>query len=185
MFENIMGHTPNPKAPSQASTILPARPVDKDSPLRMLIAHRSWLIPISIVVFLVFWEILVRIGNFPSFILPSPQQVAVRFWRALLQGSLLRHTGITLFEVLMGLLAGSTLATVLGYLLAKFPTMEKLLSPYLVASPGHPAGCHCSAVSNLVWSWYFLQNPDLRVDRLLPRTGEYHRRVKRSTSKPA
>ena len=150
MFENIMGHTPNPKAPSQASTILPARPVDKDSPLRMLIAHRSWLIPISIVVFLVFWEILVRIGNFPSFILPSPQQVAVRFWRALLQGSLLRHTGITLFEVLMGLLAGSTLATVLGYLLAKFPTMEKLLSPYLVASQAIPL----VAIAPLLVIWF-------------------------------
>ena len=150
MIDIMLGHTKNRETSTPAGTVSAARKAKKDSLLRLFVAHRSWLIPISILVFLAIWEIIVRLGNFPAFILPSPQQVVVRFWRATTEGSLLRHTGITLFEVLMGLLAGSTLATVLGYLLAKFPIMEKLLSPYLVASQAIPL----VAIAPLLVIWF-------------------------------
>jgi len=135
---------------SPARKITIARKARKGGPLRFFITHRGWLVPVSILAFLAVWDILVRLGNFPAFILPSPQQVGLRFWRAVSEGSLLRHTAITLFEVLMGLLAGSTLATILGYLLAKFPIMEKLLSPYLIASQAIPL----VAIAPLLVIWF-------------------------------
>src|SRR5512140_670046 len=97
------------------------------SVFRFLKMHRGWLVLISAVLALLLWEGLVHLENLPAFILPAPELVAARFWQALLDGSLLRQTGYTLLEVLLGLLAGSSLATTLGYLLAKSPLLERLL----------------------------------------------------------
>jgi NitT/TauT family transport system permease protein len=60
------------------------------------------------------------------------------FIKTLKNGTLLYHTSITLTEVVLGLLVGVTFATVVGYTLAKSRTLEKILSPYLVASQAIP-----------------------------------------------
>ena len=112
--------------------------------------RRGWLLLISAVLALILWEGLVHLENLPAFILPSPELVAARFWQALLDGSLLRQTGYTLLEVLLGLLAGSSLAMTLGYLLAKSPTLERLLAPYLVASQAIPI----VAIAPLLVIWF-------------------------------
>ncbi len=65
-------------------------------------------------------------------------------------GSLLWHTSYTLLEVGLGLTAGAFLATVLGYLLAKSSTLERLLSPYLVASQAIPI----VAIAPLLVIWF-------------------------------
>jgi NitT/TauT family transport system permease protein len=70
--------------------------------------------------------------------LPPPELVAQRFWVVAADGTLLRHTLVTLQEVALGLLIGVSAATVLGYLLAKSPLFERLLGPYLVASQAVP-----------------------------------------------
>ena len=62
----------------------------------------------------------------------------LRFLKALSDGSLLYHTSITFIEVLLGLLAGTLFATIVGYMLAKSRTLEQILSPYLVASQAIP-----------------------------------------------
>jgi len=74
----------------------------------------------------------------PRFILPAPLDVWSRFLKALSDGSLLYHTGITLAEIVLGLLVGITFATMMGYALAKSRSLEKVLSPYLVASQAIP-----------------------------------------------
>ncbi len=112
--------------------------------------RRGWLVLISAVLALILWEGLVHLENLPAFILPAPELVAARFWQALMDGSLLRKTGYTLLEVLLGLLAGSSLATTLGYLLARSPTLERLLSPYLVASQAMPI----VAIAPLLVIWF-------------------------------
>jgi NitT/TauT family transport system permease protein len=56
----------------------------------------------------------------------------------LFEGSLLRHTGYTLAEVLTGMLIGVGAAAVLGYLLAKSRLAERLLAPYIVATQAIP-----------------------------------------------
>jgi NitT/TauT family transport system permease protein len=74
----------------------------------------------------------------PRFILPAPLDVWSRFLKALADGSLIYHTGITLAEIVLGLLVGITFATMTGYALAKSRSLEKILSPYLVASQAIP-----------------------------------------------
>ena len=100
--------------------------------------NNRWLMPISALLALIAWQALVLWAGLPAYILPSPGRVAQRFWLALADGSLLRNGSVTLIEVLLGLLAGVTLATLFGYLIGKSPALERLLSPYLVASQAIP-----------------------------------------------
>jgi len=92
----------------------------------------------STLFFLSGWYLLTRFGNIPQFILPSPLSVWKRFIKALQDGTLLHHTSVTLLEIILGLLAGVIFATVVGYILAKSRSLEKVLSPYLVASQAIP-----------------------------------------------
>jgi NitT/TauT family transport system permease protein len=96
------------------------------------------------------WEAAILIWNFPAFILPGPGLVVSRFLRAIVDGSLIRHLLITLFEVVMGLVLGAGCATVLGYLLAKSPASERFLSPYLIASQAIPL----VAIAPLLIIWF-------------------------------
>jgi NitT/TauT family transport system permease protein len=89
-------------------------------------------------VFLLLWEGLVRLFRYPAFILPSPGRVWSRFLDVAADGTLLRHTSLTLVEIFAGLLIGLTSATILGYVIAKSPTLDRLLSPYIVAAQAVP-----------------------------------------------
>jgi NitT/TauT family transport system permease protein len=99
---------------------------------------RSILIIPSILIALLAWQVIVTLGDFPAFILPSPTRVWNKGMEVLFNGTLLRHTGITLLEVIAGLISGSLLATILGYWLAKYPVLEELIGPYLVAYQAIP-----------------------------------------------
>jgi len=98
----------------------------------------------------VLWGLVARIWDLPAFILPRPAQVADRFFRAVEDGSLLRHTAFTLLEVTLGLLAGSLAATILGYFLAHFRLLNRLLSPYLVGIQAIPT----VAIAPLLVIWF-------------------------------
>jgi NitT/TauT family transport system permease protein len=96
------------------------------------------LIPLALATFLSAWEFLVRWQGYPTFILPSPATVWARFIALLLDGRLLLHTTATVAEVLAGLALGLTAALLIGYGLAKSPLLERILSPYIVASQAIP-----------------------------------------------
>lgn len=121
------------------------------SPLKQFLKrYGRWLPLVSALLAVFAWDALVRLTNLPSFILPSPWQVWVRFGEALSDGSLLRHSLVTLSEVLVGLLAGSLLATFVGYWLARSRLLERTLSPYLVASQAVPV----VAIAPLLIIWF-------------------------------
>ncbi len=99
----------------------------------------SWLtVPLSIVVGVLGWQWLVTARNIPSFILPPPGRVATRFASALADGTWWANTSTTLVESLLGFALGFAIATVLGYVLAYSPFLERLASPYIAASQALP-----------------------------------------------
>jgi NitT/TauT family transport system permease protein len=118
--------------------------------LRRFQHRRALLLILSLGLALLLWEATVRLGNFPPFILPSPTYVIQRLAQALADGSLLRHTWVTLGEVLAGLSMGALAATILGYALARWPAVERLLSPYIVASQAVPV----VAIAPLLVIWF-------------------------------
>jgi NitT/TauT family transport system permease protein len=105
---------------------------------------------ISLGAMLSIWQVIVLLGDLPSFMLPSPGDVFKRFLTTLNDGSLWFHLGTTLFEVLMGLALGVITATILGYLVAKSRWIERLLSPYIVASQSVPM----VAIAPLLVIWF-------------------------------
>ncbi len=112
------------------------------------IKHLS--IVITLVLFLLIWELLVSLFDLPAFILPTPLQVGQRFLRAFSDGSLLQHSAATLVEVLSGLVCGVFFATLLGYMLAKSKFLENVLQPFLVASQALPM----VAIAPLLVIWF-------------------------------
>ena len=94
--------------------------------------------PIVILIFLGIWQAVVWFSDYPSFILPSPAEVATTLARTLTDGTLWRHARVTLSEIFAGLALGLITATVVGYALAKSPLLERLLAPYIVASQSVP-----------------------------------------------
>jgi len=96
------------------------------------------------------WDLLVRWQGYPAFILPAPAVVARRFGVALADGTLLRHTLVTLAEIGLGLLLGLSAALLLGYLLGKNRAVERVVAPYIVASQSIPV----VAVAPLLVIWF-------------------------------
>lgn len=103
-------------------------------------SSRSTLLPVlaAAVVFVVAWKAIVVIGNYPTFILPPPEQVAQRFIEAWSDGTMWPHASATLVEIGLGFVVGASLAVGVGYLLARSRLAERLLSPYLVAAQATP-----------------------------------------------
>ena len=127
---------------------LSARRTQDSRSLGLVLAHRAadvlrrcghYFFPLlALVLFLWLWELIVRLGDYPPFILPAPHRVYTKLLIVLEEGVLWRHARITLSEVLGGLGLGLSTATLLGYLMAKSRSLERFLSPYIVASQSIP-----------------------------------------------
>jgi len=117
---------------------------------RIASRNRHWLGLASLLLGCLCWLLAARVSGLPAFILPSPGSVWSRFLIALMDGSLLFHAGVTLLEIMLGLITGALLATILGYLVAKSRTWERALSPYLVASQAVPL----VAIAPLLVIWF-------------------------------
>jgi NitT/TauT family transport system permease protein len=96
------------------------------------------------------WEALARSGLYADFIVPAPTAVAERWWEIAADGSLLRHTAVTLREVLTGLLIGIAAAFWMGYGIAKSRIIAYTLTPYLVALQAIPI----VAIAPLLILWF-------------------------------
>lgn len=117
---------------------------------RFLQKQPRWVtIPASGFLLLTAWQLLVTAGSYERFILPGPVDVWVQMVVVVADGRLLRHSLITISEVIPGLLIGCLVAAPLGYLLAKSPLAERLISPYLVASQAIPV----IAIAPLLTIW--------------------------------
>ncbi len=101
-------------------------------------------------VFLIAWKAVVVIGAYPVFILPAPEVVADRFIRAWVEGTIQPHLAGTLQEILLGFATGAGAALLVGYVLARSPLVERLISPYIVAAQATPI----LALSPLLVLWF-------------------------------
>ena len=96
------------------------------------------------------WELTARSGIYAEFIVPRPSSVMDRWWDIASDGSLARHTAVTLREVLTGLFFGLLAAFWTGYLIAKSRIVAYTLTPYLVALQAVPI----VAIAPLLIIWF-------------------------------
>lgn len=105
---------------------------------------------VAAVLFIGFWQAVVIIGNYPTFILPGPSVVAERFVSGWAEGIIGHHALATLSEVLLGLAAGGVAGLVTGIILARSRLAATMLSPYLVAAQATPI----LAIAPLIALWF-------------------------------
>lgn len=119
--------------------------------------HRGWarrwpllLAPAFGLGLILVWEVIARSGVYASFLVPTPDSVARRWWELAADGSLVRHSAVTLREVLTGLLIGVLAAFWIGYGIAKNRIVAYTLTPYLVALQAVPV----IAIAPLLIIWF-------------------------------
>jgi NitT/TauT family transport system ATP-binding protein len=105
---------------------------------RMRKRYEYLLIPAGIALFLFVWSMISRISGLPEYILPFPVTVLGRAVSALREGLIHKNLLVTAYESLSGFMIGSFSAFIIGYFLAKSRTVERILSPYIVAMQAIP-----------------------------------------------
>jgi len=91
---------------------------------------------VSAALFVVFfggWELAVREGLMPAFILPSPTDVLMQVFADLASSETLLNAGYTLISILVGFAGALVLGVGLGAAIALSPMVDRVLSPYIVA----------------------------------------------------
>ena len=110
----------------------------------------AWPVAAALVLFVAGWQLIVALGNYPSFILPGPGVVLSRFVRGWTEGTIAPHAITTLTEVAGGLVVGGAVGIVTGVALARSTIAERLLSPYIVAAQATPI----LALAPLIALWF-------------------------------
>jgi NitT/TauT family transport system permease protein len=96
------------------------------------------------------WQIVIWLGHYSAFILPTPGAVWDELLRMLPTAAFWGNVAATLTAVLGGLFIGGALAIVLGYFIAKSPLVNSLVSPLIIASQAVPI----VAVAPLLAIWF-------------------------------
>lgn len=96
------------------------------------------LVPVILGLMLLAWDRLVILMDYPSYFLPGPGRVIERFVDYAAGGELWVHTAYTLVEAVTGFVLAVFFSFGVGYILAKSPLLEKMVSPYLVAAISIP-----------------------------------------------
>lgn len=87
---------------------------------------------VILVVLIALWEILADFKIIDSFLTSSPSRIVKSFISFAEQGTLTNHILVTCYETIVGFILGTVLGTIIAVILWCFPTVSKVLDPYLV-----------------------------------------------------
>ncbi|MCU0500128.1 MAG: ABC transporter permease [Anaerolineae bacterium] len=104
---------------------------------------------LTLILVMIWWQAITLFQLIPAFLVPPPIEVARQFIEVIENGLLLRHTWVTLQEVLVGLTLGVSFALFLGYLIAESPLLEDFLSPLIVALQSTPVVAYAPLL--IIW----------------------------------
>ncbi|WP_253724366.1 ABC transporter permease [Sporosarcina sp. HYO08] len=90
-------------------------------------------------ILLVVWEATVRFNWVDAYVFPAPTIILQKIVELAQEGTLWGHVGITFFRVIIGFLAGTIAAVVLGSIVGYFKWFEQLMDPLLQAFRSIPS----------------------------------------------
>lgn len=90
-------------------------------------------------ILLVVWEAAVRFNLLDAYVFPAPTTILQKIFELAQEGTLWGHIGITFFRVMIGFLAGTIAAVVLGSIVGYFKWFEQLMDPLLQAFRAIPS----------------------------------------------
>ncbi|NLM10121.1 MAG: ABC transporter permease [Clostridiaceae bacterium] len=93
-------------------------------------------LPISFAVLIIAWESLVYVLKTPDYLIPAPSAVL----QALIESFpvLMRHTAVTLLEVILGFITALILSVVMSLLMVRIKVLYQILWPYMIISQTVP-----------------------------------------------
>ncbi|OGK20234.1 hypothetical protein A3C23_03315 [Candidatus Roizmanbacteria bacterium RIFCSPHIGHO2_02_FULL_37_13b] len=98
---------------------------------------KHYLFPIfTLILVVIIWDSVVKIAHIDSWILPSPYRILIALWDS--RQLLLRHSFITIFESLSGLVLAVIVAFIVSTAMFFFSTLKKSLYPLLIISQTIP-----------------------------------------------
>lgn len=101
-------------------------------------ARQAFIVLVVVGLVLLLWQLAAQAQNVNTFLLPKPTDIAARFARAVQDGTLPRNVLITWSEALVAFTLAFGFSSALGYVLAKSPLLEKVVSPFIIASQSLP-----------------------------------------------
>ena len=84
-----------------------------------------------ILIFLISWEILARFNIINTFLFSSPGRVINTIIKLFNTGELLKHMGITLYEVFISFSLASIIGIIIASILWRFEKLSKIVDPYI------------------------------------------------------
>lgn len=85
-----------------------------------------------LILFFALWEIAAHLKWIDPFIMSQPSRVVKTIINLTANGSIFKHTGITVLETIIGFLSGTILGTIIAVILWWSDFVAKVLDPYLV-----------------------------------------------------
>ena len=88
--------------------------------------------PLFLPLFLIVWELYIRIFHVPNYLLPGPAELANSMVKLFVSGDVMKHIRVTMEEILVGTVIGIVIGLVLGYIMAKIRFIERLIMPFVI-----------------------------------------------------
>lgn len=112
---------------------------------------RQYGVPLAVFVILMgTWEAAIRYFQVPGYLVPPPSAIVKALWFGLTSGLYIAHAAVTATEALVGFVIGSSLGLTIGMIVVVFPTMERIVYPYIVALQTVPK----VAIAPLMVVWF-------------------------------
>jgi ABC-type nitrate/sulfonate/bicarbonate transport system permease component len=88
---------------------------------------------LSVVIFLLAWEVLVHWRGIAPIFLPAPSSIAVYLWRMIADGSMEYHLGVTLLRIFAGFLIAAVCGIALGLLMGMSRIVARVADLWIAA----------------------------------------------------
>ena len=96
--------------------------------------YRKTILPaLFLPLFLIVWELYIRIFHVPNYLLPGPAELANSMVKLFVSGDVMKHIRVTMEEILVGTVIGIVIGLVLGYIMAKIRFIERLIMPFVIS----------------------------------------------------
>ena len=88
---------------------------------------------IALLLFIIsLWELLAHFNIIDPFIFSKPSQILMLFGKYIKSNELFIHTLVSTYEVLLGLIIGTSLGLIIAIILYEIKILSKILDPYLI-----------------------------------------------------
>lgn len=114
----------------QSEYIKPSKPPKQATQIN-LIFRKSFKSSIVIILFLLLWEFVPKVGIVERTFLPPFSEVIQAWWELLKSGELWRHFQASIFRSIFGFLLALVIAIPLGLVIGWYPLARDLLTPIL------------------------------------------------------